>query len=79
MIQNLIGEQEPKKILICIFVPVQKAGNVIGAFLNKMAGYNADGTILLHPGGYWYLLEFHHNDTIAGITRIERNPVQDII
>ena len=39
--------------------------NVTGAFLNKMAGYNADGTILLHPGGYWYLLEFHQNDTIA--------------
>ena len=39
--------------------------NVTGAFLNKMADYNADGTILLHPGGYWYLLEFHQNDTIA--------------
>ena len=42
--------------------------NVTGAFLNKMAGYNADGTILLHPGGYWYLLEFHKNDTIADYT-----------
>ncbi len=30
-----------------------------------MAGYNADGTMLIHPGGYWYLLEFHQNDTIA--------------
>ena len=42
--------------------------NVTGAFLNKMAGYNADGTILLHPGGYWYLLEFHQNDAIADYT-----------
>lgn len=42
--------------------------NVTGAFLNKMAGYNADGTILLHPGGYWYLLEFHQNDTIGDYT-----------
>lgn len=42
--------------------------NVTGAFLNKMAGYNADGTILLHPGGYWYLLEFHKKDTIADYT-----------
>lgn len=33
-----------------------------------MAGYNADGTILLHPGGYWYLLEFHKKDTIADYT-----------
>ena len=46
--------------------------NVTGAFLNKMAGYNADGTILLHPGGYWYLLEFHHNDTIADYTNRKR-------
>lgn len=42
--------------------------NVTGAFLNKMAGYNADGTIILEPGGYWYLLEFHKNDTIADYT-----------
>lgn len=42
--------------------------NVTGAFLNKMAGYNADGTVLLQPGGYWYLLEFHQNDTIADYT-----------
>ena len=42
--------------------------NVTGAFLNKMAGYNADGTILLHPGGYWYLLEFHQNDAIGDYT-----------
>ena len=33
-----------------------------------MAGYNADGTVLLQPGGYWYLLEFHRNDTIADYT-----------
>ena len=42
--------------------------NVTGSFLNKMAGYNADGTVLLQPGGYWYLLEFHQNDTIADYT-----------
>ena len=42
--------------------------NVTGAFRNKMAGYNADGTILLHPGGYWYLLEFHQGDAIADYT-----------
>ena len=47
--------------------------NVTGAFLNKMAGYNADGTILLHPGGYWYLLEFHHNDTIADYTNRKKS------
>ena len=38
-----------------------------------MAGYNADGTILLHPGGYWYLLEFHHNDTIADYTNRKKS------
>ena len=39
-----------------------------GAFLNKMAGYNADGTQVLQEGGYWYLLEFHERDTIADYT-----------
>ena len=36
-----------------------------GAFLNKMAGYNEDGTQVLHKGGYWYLLEFHNGDMIS--------------
>ena len=43
-----------------------------------MAGYNADGTILLHPGGYWYLLEFHKKDTIADYTN-RKDPVPDTI
>lgn len=37
----------------------------MGTFLNKMAGFSADGAKVLHEGGYWYLLEFHENDTIA--------------
>lgn len=47
--------------------------NVTGSFLNKMAGYNADGTVLLQPGGYWYLLEFHQNDTIADYTNRKKS------
>lgn len=39
-----------------------------GAFLNKMAGYNADGTQVIQEGGYWYQLEFHQYDTIADYT-----------
>lgn len=39
-----------------------------GGFLNRMAGYNEDGTEVLHKKGYWYLLEFHQNDTIADYT-----------
>ncbi len=39
-----------------------------GAFLNKMAGYNEDGTRIITEGGYWYLMEFHENDTIADLT-----------
>lgn len=38
---------------------------VTGAFLNKMAGYDADGLNILKEGGYWYQLEFHQNDTVA--------------
>ena len=36
-----------------------------GAFLNKMAGFRADGTKEPGVNGYWYQLEFHQNDTIA--------------
>lgn len=39
-----------------------------GAFLNKMAGYNADGTQVIQEGGYWYQLEFHQYDTISDYT-----------
>ena len=39
--------------------------NVKGAFFNRMAGYSEDGGTLIHPGGYWYLLEFHKRDTIT--------------
>lgn len=36
-----------------------------GSFLNKMAGYQDDGT---RGEGHWYLLEFYPNDTIEDIT-----------
>lgn len=50
-----------------IFLCSGAKGKVVltGAFLNKMAGYNADGTELLHEGGFWYRLEFHQYDTIT--------------
>ena len=34
-------------------------------FLNKMAGFKADGTKEPGINGYWYQLEFHQNDTIT--------------
>lgn len=39
-----------------------------GSFLNKMAGYTPDGTKEDGVDGYWYLLEFHENDTVADVT-----------
>lgn len=50
-----------------LFLVSSATGQVtaLGSFLNKMAGYSADGATELHPGGYWYLLEFHAGDTIA--------------
>ena len=39
-----------------------------GEFLNRMAGFNADGTERVELGGSWFLLEFHHNDTIEDFT-----------
>ena len=63
------------------FFAVMPKGKVelTGGFLNRMAGYNEDGTEVLHKKGYWYLLEFHQNDTIAGIIQTEPSPVLDII
>ena len=50
-----------------VFLCSSAKGYVIttGAFLNKMAAFQADGT--KEPGreGYWYQLEFHQNDTIS--------------
>lgn len=57
------GTQENPYLYLCS--SAKGKVTVTGAFLNKMAGYNADGTMLIQPGGYWYLLEFHQNDTIA--------------
>lgn len=36
-------------------------GRVIakGTFMNLMAGYNKEGTEVIHEGGYWYRLEFY--------------------
>ena len=39
-----------------------------GSFLNKMAGYKPNGTKEDGVDGYWYLLEFHENDTVADVT-----------
>lgn len=39
-----------------------------GSFLNKMARYKPDGTKEDGVDGYWYLLEFHENDTVADVT-----------
>lgn len=41
---------------------------VTGGFLNRMAGYNTQGTILENPEGYWYQLEWHKYDTIDDYT-----------
>ncbi len=45
----------------------QPKGKVVatGGFLNKMAGFKADGTKEPGINGYWYQLEFHQNDTIT--------------
>ena len=50
-----------------VFMVSSSGGKVTarGSFLNKMAGYNEDGTQVLHKGGYWYLLEFHNGDMIS--------------
>lgn len=57
------GTEEDPFVFLCS----SAKGKVIatGAFLNKMAGFRADGTKEPGVNGYWYQLEFHQNDTIA--------------
>ena len=57
------GTEEDPFVFLCS----SAKGKVVatGAFLNKMAGFRADGTKEPGVNGYWYQLEFHQNDTIA--------------
>lgn len=53
-----------------VFLCSSAKGYVVakGSFLNKMAGYKPDGTKEKGVDGYWYLLEFHQNDTVSDVT-----------
>ncbi len=57
------GTEDDPLIFLCS--NARGAVTVKGSFFNKMAGYNDDGSLLLKPGGYWYVLEFHEKDTIT--------------
>ena len=58
------GKGKKKKPYLFLCSSANDKVRVMGSFLNKMAGFSADGTQVLHPGGYWYLLEFHEDDKI---------------
>ena len=55
------GTEEDPYIFLC--GSAKGLVTVTGGFLNKMAGYTADGSKIEKEGGYWYQLEFHQNDT----------------
>jgi hypothetical protein len=57
------GTEEDPYIFLCS--SQNDSVKAMGSFLNLMAGYNAEGTELLHEGGYWYQLEFHQDDELA--------------
>lgn len=57
------GTEEDPYIFFC--ASAKGMVTVTGAFLNLMAGYDADGLNILKEGGYWYQLEFHQNDTVS--------------
>ena len=65
--EKLFHLQEPTEEDPFVFLCSSAKGKVVatGAFLNKMAGFRADGTKEPGVNGYWYQLEFHQNDTIA--------------
>lgn len=57
------GTEEDPYVFLCSAAK----GYVIakGSFLNRMAGFRADGSKEEGVDGYWYQLEFHQNDTIT--------------
>ena len=57
------GTEEDPFVFLCS----SAKGKVVvtGGFLNKMAGFLADGTKEFGVNGYWYQLEFHQDDTIT--------------
>ncbi len=57
------GTEEDPYVFLCS--SAKGKVTVMGSFFNIMAGYNEDGTRLLHEGGYWFRLEFHEKDTIT--------------
>ena len=70
--QKLDGDTEPfkgkgtkKDPFIFLCSSAKGSVTATGAFLNKMAGYQPDGTKKEGVKGYWYQLEFHQNDTIT--------------
>lgn len=57
------GTKEDPYIFLCS--SAKEKVTVMGSFFNRLAGYSADGTKVVHEGGYWYQFEFHQNDTIG--------------
>ncbi len=57
------GTEDDPYVYLCS--SAKERVTVMGSFFNKLAGYSADGTKIVHQGGYWYRLEFHQDDTIA--------------
>lgn len=58
------GTEDDPYVYLCS--SAKEKVTVMGSFFNKLAGYSPDGTKVVNQGGYWYRLEFHQNDTIAG-------------
>lgn len=59
----------------CFLCTSSEDGVVVkGSFLNKMAGYNQEGT-QEEGGSSWYRLEFHENDQIADLS----DPTQSLL
>lgn len=59
------GSGTKKDPYIFLAASANEKVTLTGGFLNRMAGYNEDGTEVLHKGGYYYQIEFHQNDTIT--------------
>lgn len=57
------GSEEDPFVFLCSAATGKVS--VTGEFLNRMAGFNKDGTRVENDTAYWYQIEFHENDTIT--------------
>lgn len=71
--EPLLGTGSPDDPYVFLCNAVTGKVTVMGSFFNKMAGYNEEGSELLHEGGYWFRLEFHRDNYVTNPENLQES------